>query len=140
MTYKLTIDPKPTYLHAIATGRNSRENVERYVEDVVRECTARNCFRVLIEERLEGPRLGTLDVFDMVSEGSQRFRGMFKAIAYVDVNRQGDLMKFAETVAVNRGLCFAVFPSVVEAEKWLLDEGDHGAEPHAAADADQPHR
>jgi hypothetical protein len=29
------------------------------MEEVIRECTARRCFRVLIEERLEGPRLGT---------------------------------------------------------------------------------
>jgi hypothetical protein len=76
MTYKLTIDQKPGYLHAVVTGWNSRENVVRYMEELIRECTARNFFRVLIEERLEGPRLGTLDVYEMVSEGSSRFRGM----------------------------------------------------------------
>ena len=63
MTYKLTIDQKPGYLHVAVTGRNSSENVVRYMEEVIRECTARRCFRVLIEERLEGPRLGTIEVF-----------------------------------------------------------------------------
>jgi hypothetical protein len=72
MTYELTIDQKPTYLHAIVTGRNSRENVARYLEEILQVCIARRCFRVLIEERLEGPRLGTLDVFKIVSEGSSR--------------------------------------------------------------------
>ena len=71
MIYELTIDQKPTYLHAIVTGRNSRENVARYLEEILHECIARRYFRVLIEERLEGPRLGTLDVFEIVSEGSQ---------------------------------------------------------------------
>ena len=44
------------------------------MEEAIRECAARRCFRVLIEERLEGPRLGTIEVFGMVSKGSARFR------------------------------------------------------------------
>ena len=57
MTYELTIDQKPTYLHAIITGWNSKENVIRYMNDVLRERIARSDYKVLIEQRLEGPRL-----------------------------------------------------------------------------------
>ena len=140
MTYELTIDQKPTYLHAIVTGRNSRENVARYLEEILQACIARRCFRVLIEERLEGPRLGALDVFKIVSEGSSRALGILKTVAYVDVNAEGDLMQFAETVAVNRALPVTVFSTVADAEKWFLDEDRGGAEPHAAADANKPRR
>ena len=140
MTYKLTIDQKPTYLHTIVTGQNSRENVTRYLEEILRECIARDCFRVLIEERLEGPRLGTLDVFQIASEGCRKVEGMFQAIAYVDVNAEGDLMQFAETVAVNRSLPAAVFSTVADAERWLLNKDRGGNEPHVAADADKPRR
>jgi hypothetical protein len=140
MTYKLTIHQKPTYLHAIVTGRDTRENVERYLEEIRRECIARNCFRVLVEERLEGPRLDTMDVFQIVSEGSSKASGIYKAFAYVDVNAKGNLMQFAETVAVNRGVPVVVFPTVADAEKWLLSEDSGDTEPHAAADADKPHR
>src|SRR5215475_5192534 len=119
MAYRLTITPKATYLHAVVTGANTRENVTRYLGEIQRECALRNCFRVLVEERLEGPRLDTLTVFQIASEGSRRARGEFEAIAYVDVNAEGDLMKFVETVAVNRGLPVAVFSSVGEAEAWL---------------------
>ena len=56
MSYKLTVHPRPGYLHILVTGENSRENVTRYMEEVVRECTLR-----LVEERLADPRLGTLD-------------------------------------------------------------------------------
>jgi hypothetical protein len=140
MTYKLTIDQKPTYLHAIVTGRNSRENVARYMEEILRECTARSCFRVLIEERLEGLRLGMLDVFEIASEGSSKASGMLQAIAYVDVNAESDLMQFAETVAVNRFLLAAVFSTVADAENWLLNKDREGTEPHVAADADKPRR
>lgn len=123
MSYKLTVIQKPTYLHAIVTGSNTRENVERYLEDIQRECTARGCSRLLIEERLEGPHLSTMSVFQIASEGSAKARGCFEAIAYVDVNAVGDMMKFAENVAVNRGLPVMVFSSVSDAEKWLLGKG-----------------
>ena len=138
MSYKLTIHQKPGYLHAIVTGQDTRENVERYLEEIRRECVARNCFRVLVEERLEGPRLGTMDVFQIVSEGSSKASGIYKAFAYVDVNAKGNLMQFAETVAVNRGVPVVVFPTVADAEKWLLSEDSRDTEPHAAADADKP--
>lgn len=120
MSYKVTIIPRPTYLHAIVTGPNSRDHVTRYLQDIRRECIARGCFRVLIEERLEGPRLSTLDVFQIAADGSSRAQGAFEAIAYVDVNADGDLMKFAETVAVNRSLPLMVFSSISDAEKWIV--------------------
>ena len=140
MPYKLTIDQKPTYLHVIVTGRNSRENVMRYLEETLRECTARSCFRVLIEERLDGPRLGTMDVFEIASVESGKASEIIKAIAYVDVNAEGNLMQFAETVAVNRGLPIVVFSTVADAEKWLQSNDRGDSEPHAAADAAKHHR
>ena len=48
-----------------------------------------------------------------------RARGVFRNVAYVDVNSAGDLMKFAETVANNRGVPMTVFNTVAEAEQWL---------------------
>lgn len=98
-----------------------------YMEQVLRECTARQCFRVLIEEKLEGPRLGTLQVFGLAARGSERFLGALKAMAYVDVNAQGDLMRFAENVAVNRAIPVRVFTSVLAAERWLTDARSPGA-------------
>jgi hypothetical protein len=120
MSYQLAISEKPGYLHVLVTGENSRENVTRYMEDVIRECTLRQCFRVLVEERLEGPRLGTLEVFEMVAAGSTRFLRTLKAMAYVDVNATGpEMMRFAENVAVNRAFPVRMFTTVAAAENWL---------------------
>jgi len=131
VSYSLTFTQKPTYLHAVVTGSNTKENVAHYLEEILRECVARRCSKLLIEERLVGPRLGTVDVFQIAAEGSHRAQGQYKAIAFVDVNAQGDLMQFSETVATNRGLPVKVFDSVPDAEKWLLDndgkEGRTGA-------------
>ncbi len=138
MSYTLSIHRKPTYLHAIVTGQNTRADVEGYLEEIRRECITRNCFRVLIEERLEGPRLGTMDVFEIVSEGSSRAGGAYRAIAYVDVYAEGNLMEFAENVAVNRGVPVVVFSTVADAEKWLLSEDSGVMEAPSAANTTKP--
>ena len=119
MSYQITITEKPGYLHCIITGKNTMENVAAYLQELARECAARNCYHVLIEEHLVGRRLETWDVYQLVTEGSARNRGKFQAMAYVDVNAEGDLMKFAETVASNRGLPMMVFATVPEAESWI---------------------
>jgi hypothetical protein len=131
--YNLTIEPKPGYLHISVTGENTRENVIGYMEEVVRECTRRQCFRVLIEERLEGVRLGTLDVFEMVSTGSTHFFRALKAMAYVDINaRSQEMMRFAENIAANRAFPVRVFPTVLAAERWLQAEQQQSISPAAA--------
>ena len=120
MNYTLTIARKRGFLHAIVIGQNTKETVRGYLQEVRRECLVQNCLSVLIEERLEGPRLGALDVFDIAAQGSQQAVGKLKAIAYVDVNAEGNLMQFAGDVAVNRGLHVAVFPTIAAAEDWMV--------------------
>ena len=120
MSYKLTIRQESSYVHVIVTGLNSWENVASYLAEIMRECMARKAYRVLIEERLDGPRLGTMDVYQIAADGADRARGQFEAIAYVDVNAKGRLMEFAETVAINHGLPVTVFASVEDARNWLL--------------------
>jgi hypothetical protein len=118
LSYEISFSDHPDYIHALVTGENSRESVVGYMEDVLRECKDRNYFRLLIEERLEGPRLEAMDVFTISSEGSMKVLGLFEAIAYVDEN-MGEMRDFVETVAVNRGLPIATFATIPEAELWL---------------------
>jgi len=124
MAYKLTIVQQHEYLHGTVTGENTEANIMGYIRELLGECTARNCSRVLIEERLDGPRLGTFELFELASEASRLASGLFKAIAFVDVYSDGEAMRFAENVAVNRGLPVAMFTTVADAEKWLLESGD----------------
>ena len=119
MTYNLKFITNKKYLHAIVTGQNCLENIKGYLKQILDECLAANYSRLLIEECLEGPRLNTLEVFRIASEESKGAFGILSAIAYVDINAEGDLMEFAETVAVNRGLHVRIFPTLVEADKWL---------------------
>lgn len=125
MSYEIAFEEKPNYLHVTVTGENSRENVAAYLADLRNECKKRDCYRVLVEERLVGPRLDVMDVFAIASEGSIDALGEVEAIAYVDAHA-GDLMGFAETVAVNRGMPVAVFHTVADAEQWLRQQKGGG--------------
>jgi hypothetical protein len=126
MSFDLTFEQKRGYLHAVVTGTNSVDAVMGYLAVIQRECVERRCFRVLIEERLAGPRLGALDVIRIAEEGSRNARNTMAAIAYVDVYADGPLMKLAEDVAVNRGVRVEVFRSVADAEAWLDADGRAG--------------
>ncbi|HEX5093402.1 MAG TPA: hypothetical protein VFV84_12020 [Burkholderiales bacterium] len=119
MSYRLSVEERPGYLHFVVTGPNTRESVEAYLREVAGIAMARRCARMLIEERLEGPRLGTFDVFSIASGGASHLATRFEAIAYVDVNAAGGLMKFMEDVAANRAVPVRVFGGVAEAEQWL---------------------
>lgn len=117
--YELTIVQKAGYLHGIATGQNSREAVAEYLLRGIQECIARGCSRVLIEGRLQGPRLALWDIFEIAAEHSRLDMGMFEAIAYVDADAPSDLLAFIENVSRNRKLPLRVFNSVTAAEQWL---------------------
>jgi len=120
VAYELKVEQKPGYLHFTVTGSNTADNVTRYMQEVMQECAARRCPRVLIVENLEGARLGTMEVFTMVTAGTKRYHGLLEKLAFVDLNAEGGVMRFAEDVAVNRGIPVRVFRTVDGAEQWLL--------------------
>jgi hypothetical protein len=121
MAYKITSQLTPSHIHVVVTGDNTERDVLAYMDEVRQLCVQHSCWYVLIEESLSGPGLGITSVFDLASHGAKLAREEFRAIAYVDVNpsHDQDIMKFAETVAVNRGLRVQVFETVGAAERWL---------------------
>jgi len=122
MDFTLDVVQKRGYLHITVTGSNSPETVAAYLEQVVRKCIARQCHKVLIEERLDGPRLGFSEIAELAAESSKQAVGTIHALAYVDVNAKDDSMQFAELVARNRSAPVRVFGTVAEAEIWIGGE------------------
>lgn len=118
MNYQIEFETAPHFLRATVTGTNSAHAVMSYLDDIVKECQSQDCFRVLIDEQLEGPRLAADDVFQIVSEGAMKAIGIMDAVAFVDP-KMGDMARFAETLAVNRGMPAKAFESVAAAEEWL---------------------
>ena len=70
MNYQISFEQRADYLYAMVTGTNNRDNVLAYMDDIMSECQKRDCFKVLVDEHLEGPRLGDMEVFALASEGS----------------------------------------------------------------------
>jgi len=118
MAYRIDCEDRGTYLYVLVTGTNTREAVLGYHQDVLAECRQREVSRVLIDERLEGERLSTFDVFDIASQGSRSAFAQFSAIAYVEA-QMTDLREFAEDIAVNRGIPVATFTNLEDAERWI---------------------
>jgi hypothetical protein len=129
MKFSFVAKQTPDYLHATVTGNNTAENVRRYLAEVIKTCTEQGCTRILIEENLRGPSLGTTDVYALVTEGAQNAPSWLQQVAYVDVNPEHDvgLLAFAETVAVNRGVNVRRFATVEEAARWLSGDAGRGS-------------
>jgi len=126
--FTLDVQRKKNYLHIIVKGKNSPETVAAFLESILEECTQRQCQNILVEERLEGPRLNFSQIVQIASEASERAVGKIRSFAYVDVNAEDDSMRFAELVARNRAMPIRVFSSVSEAEAWIETESENAAE------------
>jgi hypothetical protein len=122
MDYSITLIPKGQYVHAIVTGRNSLVNVVAVavLDELLHQVPELGTAYVLVEDRLEGPRLTMTELFEAASIASERSLGSgLSAMAYVDTQAKEDMMKFAELVATNRSMPIRVFTSMDEAEIWL---------------------
>lgn len=120
MDYRFTADRKDDYLHVRIQGENTPATIRRYLDEVLLACIGEACPYVLIEEDLTGERLRIGEIFAIIHDKSLKFRQAIRLIAYVDVKATSpENMRFAEDVAVNRGVTLGVFAAVTDAEKWL---------------------
>jgi hypothetical protein len=124
MSYHLTLEEHPGYLHATATGTHTPENALRFLKEVHEACTQRGYSAVLLEMNLAGPSLDSTSIFRVIAQRSMDAAGL-KKIAYVDASsRDPEKMKFAETVAINRGVNVRLFQDLALAKEWMaLDPG-----------------
>ena len=119
--YTIWIEQKKGYLHARIVGENTPEVTRAYVVDLIDLCRKANCTAVLVEENLEGPRMGAGELYGIVHDLHAEFRSAIHVAAFVDVNpmRSDANMRFVEDASVNRGASVAAFPTVAQAEAWL---------------------
>ena len=117
--YRVTFVVRAQYLHAIATGPRTPENMLGVLREVHAACMEGGWTSVLLEVRLSGASLDNWEIFRVVSQRSAEGARLGR-IAYVDVSSaSGDKKRFAETVAMNRGVNVRLFPDVASAASWL---------------------
>jgi hypothetical protein len=121
--YSFQAEQKQGFLHARIRGENTPEVIRRYVLEVIDACRTAKCSAVLIEENLEGPRMGAGELLGIIHELYAEFRSAIRVAAMVDVNplRSDENMHFVEDASVNRGAGVAAFPTVEKAEAWIRD-------------------
>lgn len=108
------------YLHMKVRGENNLQSVLDYAAEAYRECERRNCWKLLIEENLQGPAMTITDVYHAASRGTERV-GRPVVVAFVDVNplHPKQNVEFAGKVALNRGLNIRVFDNLPDAQAWI---------------------
>ncbi|MFZ3323080.1 MAG: hypothetical protein WA190_11960 [Usitatibacter sp.] len=119
MSYHFKIEENPKYLHASASGNNTAENVLRFLRESYETCMTKQVTAVLLEMKFEGPALDTGSIYSVIAQRSESGKQLRK-IAYVaPPEREVSKSKFAETVAINRGVNVRLFADVDAARKWL---------------------
>jgi hypothetical protein len=112
------------YLHARVSSANTAENVVDYLSELRRACVQQDCNAILIEENLAGPRLPMQDVKNIVFWGSHQLPRLPLTIAYLDVNsgHSPANVKFAEALALERGINMRACETLEEARAWLREQ------------------
>ena len=117
--YRLTLEKRPTYLHATVTGIHNAENALRFLTEAFDACARMEQSALLLEFNLAGPSLPSSAIFDVVSKRT-KVAAKLRKIAYVDNSeRDPEKVKFAETVARNRGVNVRLFREFEAAQSWL---------------------
>ena len=123
MAYTLKIRNQGTYLHIIAEGDTTVEDVAGYLAEGLKKCIELRCPNMLIEENLKGPSLGIFAVYEIVTKICCQAASAVRRVAYVDISpeHKKEVNQFAETTAVNRGVNIKLFETVAKAENWLRE-------------------
>lgn len=121
--YRLTLEERPTYLHARVEGARTPENTLRFLREVYAAGVQRGRRDVLLEIRFAGPSLEISDIFHVISQASEDGAKLGR-IAYVDATASDPARaQFAETVAINRAVRVRLFAEFAGAVRWL-ESGD----------------
>ncbi len=122
--YVLQLEERSGYLYAHVTGGPDFLDLSRrFWSEIAVACRRTGARKLLVEAALFGTA-SVMDVYQLVSE----LLGMgFASIKIAYVNKgtlTEEIMRFAETVALNRGAWGRVFTEVALAEQWLLAAED----------------
>jgi hypothetical protein len=117
--HTLTVESKGSFLHCVVRGENGRETVLAYFREIREACRTRDCYRVLVEERLDGPRLPPAELLQLMAEVATSAGATFEALAYVDINAHSDIIARLAGQVVQPGAAVGVFGTVADAERWM---------------------
>lgn len=119
MNIEINYVDKNKYLSVIIKSPWTFENVKRIIDKTKREATRRGLNRILLDLRLWSHPDKELTCFLSGQYLAEELRMPFKIAAYAVPDT---FNKFLETVAVNRGALFMIFPDDESAVEWLTNK------------------
>src|SRR5262245_59711098 len=117
MPYELCLEEHPGYLHARATGPHTPRNALRFLIEAAQALRDSRHTDLLLEFALTGPSLTGGMIYEIVAERSAD-GAQFGRIAYLDqsTERRLEHLRFAETIARNRGVRVRLFRTLPDAQ------------------------
>ncbi len=126
MNCSVDIEQKDHYLHAVITGEKSLVNANACFNEIFSACVFYRCSNVLIESRLQGMSLDSIEMFDLVKKNYVKANSIGMRIAVVDTvsDHEHRGLKFGENLALISGVNVRIFdePSDPEIITWLNDK------------------
>ena len=128
MPYEFWALEYPSYLHARAVGPHSAKNLMRFLVEANVALERSGRVNLLLELALSGPCLHGGLIHEIVAERSAD-GARWSRIAYLDLSAERSLehMRFAETLARNRGVNIRLFRSLATAQHWLTESLEKAA-------------
>jgi hypothetical protein len=135
MTYEITIERAPTYLHVTGRGEHTADNLRRFLLDAYRAAIEHDCDTLLIELSFAGRSLSVGDIYSVISERSGD-GAQLRHVAWVDNDPEHhERAEFAELAARRLGVSVQFFPTLAEARLSLQERQ---ANPDRKTGADSP--
>jgi hypothetical protein len=70
--YQISFEQRPEYLHVTVSGESSTATIRRYVREIREACVRLGMSRVLAVVNLNGPSVSMLDLYKVISQGSDQ--------------------------------------------------------------------
>ncbi len=108
------------YVSVALTGEVTRNDLESARNKTNLALTSNSCNRILVDATRINLSLSDMENFEFTSEHRSRFP-LGVRIALVGRPDQSENLRFAETVAQNRGVIMNLFLDRAQALNWLLE-------------------
>lgn len=122
MQFNLSLDHDQQLVRLTETGEWSGDECLQAMREVEQRLEQHGWRRVLVDHRNLQLRLGTIEIHDRPGDLIDAGFNPSASIAYVFSQDQEENYRFFEDVAVIRGMSVKVFPTIADAEHWLLFE------------------
>jgi len=119
MAYRVTTEATPGYLYVRMAGRLDDGQVTQLAKQVVGDFEREPRPALLVDLRGLRMNVGTLTTIRLVSSFPELAKGLRAPTAIVHGEANRAMVRFYETVAVNRGYLTRIFPDLDGAVAWL---------------------